>query len=362
VGPVTATVFYWFGNGTVQNLTMTGPTPFTAAINIASGSLARLHYFFRVEDGNFNVLWTAQTNVPVLDNDPPVYVGQSSGTEAMTGEVFNFNATFTDNIAVTGVWVHYWFGNGTVVEKNIYGPTFYDLNIRIPYDSTETLHYYFTAVDAAGNSVQSAQSDVAVEDIIAPVNLEDIGAPGAEAKETYTFTLDAEDNVGIVEAYVVYSVNGSAPTNASMELVDGQWQLPIELDAAASGDLTYHFVVKDADDNWAASEEETVPITPVEQPEPKFTTMEISFLILMIIFAVLFLLMLMMYLRKGKEEPVEEQPETDEADGQPPAEEDIDQPQADVVPPAAAPMEAGEGPVDEPVDEPVILEGIDDDE
>lgn len=97
----------------------------------------------------------------IVDNDPPV-IKDNTADEAVAGSPFTFNATVTDNVSdVSEVWVEYWYDSGehyNLSMENIAGNDWEKkINISLAND---ILHYILSAVDTAGNWVNTNQKNV----------------------------------------------------------------------------------------------------------------------------------------------------------------------------------------------------------
>jgi PKD repeat protein len=163
------------------------------------------NYFIWASDTSGNENASATCTFTMQDTTLPE-ITDNTPTDAYTGCPFIFNATVIDNIEVANVYVYYWFGNGAATNESMIqvGSTdYYEYAITIPSDSTATLHYKISAVDDAGNWVQTGQKDVAVIDNNPP-NISNVDAdPYLQLPGRYVnITCNVTDNIGINEVYL----------------------------------------------------------------------------------------------------------------------------------------------------------------
>lgn len=253
-----AYLVYWYGTGSVNNLTLVGSGFYTGTLLLPSGSIDTLHYYFAVVDTSGNWAVGPQRDVPITDNDKPVFGTDASDADALTGQNFTFGASATDNVGITQAQVVYWFGNGTHTTQNLIGTGPYSWMLVMPENSTAELHYYFVFGDAAGNSVSSEETSVSVVDRAAPVLNTDNSDDSSMAGEMFTFRLGAADNIGISIAYAVYWVDNATPSYALLVQENDMWRGSVSVPSGSN--LHYYFVTEDAAGNTARGEQTDIPI------------------------------------------------------------------------------------------------------
>jgi alkyl hydroperoxide reductase subunit AhpC len=142
----------------------------------------------------------------INDTEAPGIVDNTLDS-AGTGNSFTFNATVTDNIDVANVYVYYWHGSEPAENKSMsqIGSTdYYEKEIAIYSNSTDILHYNISAVDAAGNWVETGQQDVTIYDDDSPV---------------MNISCDVDDNIAVDEVWVnVSGPAGFTPVNTTMDV------------------------------------------------------------------------------------------------------------------------------------------------
>ncbi len=249
IGVANASVVYWFGTGSPTNSTLTGPTPYNHGIMIPLNSLDTLHYYFVLSDAAGNWRIGPQVDVMVIDNDPPSNLVDSSDTLATTGDQFTFNVDMTDNIGIGNAHVTYWFGTGPQMNVTMTGTAPSTLTIVIPWNSLDTLHYYFTVSDSGGVWLVGPHVDVNVTDNDAPTDIVDSSDTVATTGDAFDFGVDASDNIGVVEAYIIYWFGAGAPTNASM-IGPAPFSFNTVTPSNSLDMLHYYFAVRDGAGNW----------------------------------------------------------------------------------------------------------------
>lgn len=204
------------GNGIyILNLTLpgnfTGDLPYTIMAKDTSGNLGSIH-------GSVNV----------KDNDPPVLSLDKSDKGATTGDPIMLQINVTDNSWVTKVNVIYWYGTSAVVNTTMNPATVdpkgngdYTIMITLPAYYVGTFNYRFNAVDSFNlwNGTSAVQIEAIDND--RPMVGPDRSHPVGEDK--FVLEVNASDNVGVVDVWVVYQIEEMVPLNVSMDplSVDG---------------------------------------------------------------------------------------------------------------------------------------------
>lgn len=141
-------------------------------------------------------------------------ITDTSASSGTTGEVFIIRASVIDNILLDAVHVTYWFGNGVETNStmNHTNGSNYVLDVAIPYESIDILHYWFAAVDYVYHWNSTSQKNVTVLDNDMPVVV-------VEADQNVSsgtpFTFDGSgslDNIGVENYTWVFTYNNSQIT------------------------------------------------------------------------------------------------------------------------------------------------------
>ncbi len=174
-------------------------TPWNWTFNFPDGE--GYYEFYSIANDTANNTEATPGTVDALcayDIRPPDMI-DSSPTSGTTGESHIFQAVVTDNLSLAEVHVIYRFGTGTETNATMVHTTGddYELEISIPLNSLETLHYRIVAVDRAGNWNSTAVKDVIINDNDDPVA--DAG-PNQTVEEGTILTFNGSgstDNIGI---------------------------------------------------------------------------------------------------------------------------------------------------------------------
>ena len=170
-----------------------------------------------------------EADVTLTDNTP------STGT---TGEnfTFTFGVVGNDNNAT----VEYWFGSDASqnvsmdMSSNVYSKT-----IRIPMNSTNTLHYIFHLNDTNGNWITTLQKNVTITDNNGPVFGTDGSDTSGTTGEIFRFSINVTDNFGISNVTVEYWFGLGNHTNVSMS---GSGPYTHQISIPSNSTFTLHYI------------------------------------------------------------------------------------------------------------------------
>ncbi|WP_455393088.1 Ig-like domain-containing protein [[Eubacterium] cellulosolvens] len=228
---------YWFGTGAPQNVTMNGTGPYWLNITAPLNSIDQMHYYFSADDAFDNWLRTPQVDVPIYDNDAPYNLVDNSDSAVFMAEDFEFEASAVDNIGVTEIHVVWWYDTGTITNTTMVGTGPYIHTLPIPVSGVDTLHYYFTVTDAAGNWITGPTVNLGIGDNVPPKIAIDSPANGTYVSGTIKLGLTASDvNSGLsyVAVWVVTEseLYNSTPATSSFDVdfdtttvSDGEYQI-----------------------------------------------------------------------------------------------------------------------------------------
>jgi hypothetical protein len=243
-----AHVVWWYGAGAPNNDTMDGSGPYNFTINISSGSLDSLHYYFTIVDAAGNWFVGPQVDIDVTDNDAPTINADDSDTFADLGQTFNFDVDITDNIGMNETHLVYWFGTDPPTEVVMNGVGPYTYQITIPSDLIYKLHYYFKANDIFDNWLTGPQVDVNITDSIPPSDINDTSDTIATTGDSFMFKVNATDNIGLAKATVTYWFGTGAQTTTTMTGI-GPFTLTITVPSGSLDTMHYYFTISDFDTN-----------------------------------------------------------------------------------------------------------------
>ncbi len=307
-------------DGTLYDLEKDGDY-YNSTINIPPGSTASITYDVTFNDAANNPNATGGTVITVTDNDAPASLTDTSDTSATTGETFTFEVDASDNIGIHEVHVVYWFGTGSPTNSTMSGTGPYNLDITIPSNSLDTLHYYFTISDEAGNWLVGTQEDITITDDEAATVSNEASDGSGKVGKAFRFQIDVSDNIGVSQVRVAYWFGDDESQKEFLELseTDGTYSGSITLDQ--SGTLHYYFEVDDIAGNTFESDEYSVNVASAPKEEEE-EALNVLLLILPLIIIVIIVLLLLLTRRK-KEEPEaipeegEKELEEEELEGEP---------------------------------------------
>jgi hypothetical protein len=260
-------VEYWFGTGPHTNVSMSGTGPYTHQITIPSNSTDTLHYIFHAVDDSGNWNQTEQKNVTILDNDKPLFGKDTTSTSGTTGEPLLFSIEVDDNIGVDEVYLEYWQGRKAPVNVSMnFTNGYYQYSVNVPIDYDEDFHYIFRAVDEAGNWVETVQKDIRITDNDRPEFANDISPATGTTGESYTFGVDATDNIGVDGVFVEYWFGTGPHSNVSMLETWGTYSHSITIPNDSLDLLHYIFHAVDDAGNWAETDQRNVSIRDNDPP------------------------------------------------------------------------------------------------
>ncbi|MCU0800044.1 MAG: PQQ-binding-like beta-propeller repeat protein, partial [Candidatus Thermoplasmatota archaeon] len=217
IGTINVSVEHWFGAGnhTNSSLVLSNGT-FGLTISIPNGSFYAMYYILHAIDGSSNRANSSQREIPVWDKDCPIFGTESTPKIGTTGDLFVFNISVSDNIAVSNVYVDYWYGSGTHTNVSMTGSGPYTYQITIPSSSIDTLHYILHAVDSSGNWVYTSQKDVTITDNDRPTLGTDNTPSSGTTGDPFSFSISVSDNLGVSSVYVEYWFGTGTHTNVTM--------------------------------------------------------------------------------------------------------------------------------------------------
>ena len=229
---------------------------------IVPDNLTALDFYFSVEDLSENWNITSRTNIPVLDNDPPIFSGDLTSMTPTTGDDLPVAIRVSDNMGVGSATCEFTFDNMQYVEKHMERSRsdIWQTSIKIPLDASR-LCLRFKITDTGGNHIWYPGETSSIEHSIID-NDEPIVNVGSEisaekGKKVVLNALECSDNLGI--------------SNYTWNLVrDGSEELyyggEIELFFNDTGNYTVVLQVKDAAGNVA---KETILITILPEIDPE---------------------------------------------------------------------------------------------
>lgn len=216
VDPVSAILFYKRVSETEWSSAemMESDNRFNYTIEIDAINDENYLYYIIVYDGAMNNASYGSAlspyNIDVRDNDNPIVGLDETPNIAYTGDELEFRVRARDNIGVEKVTVEYWFGLGAHENETmaLIGFETFTFTIIIPLNSTEKLHYRFTAFDRAGNWDRSILRSITIIDNDLPTIIDFSFIEEVEEDRELTLYANVTDNIQVKFAYINYTYLG----------------------------------------------------------------------------------------------------------------------------------------------------------
>jgi len=218
-----------------------------------------------------------------FDRAPPEFLEDSTPSQATTGEAFTFTVSVLDRSSVEDVSVEFWFGDSRDHNNSsmalLSGDRFrgiWVLDITIPSDSLEPLHYLVSALDPEGNLNRTVERRVTVTDNDPPMIEPGGNYTSVTTGQTLTLLVNVTDNVGIKDVRFLYWYTFAFTRFYNFSMV------PASVDAGGNGiytidnitvyqgmdhDLGYYFSAVDTSGNWNYIEPTVVEVLDDDRPE-----------------------------------------------------------------------------------------------
>lgn len=228
-------------NGQSHNVTKNGNV-YTANINssFAPGTYA---YTWSSSDAAGNIALTNRNYKVGADTQAPVFSNEAMNPAngSLSTNNYQFSIGATDNVAVTNVTFEF---NGTLINVTKNGNTYSSMiTTALP---AENYTYRWNASDAANNTNITTGVYTVIPDTISPNanNAQYTPLSGSMQTSSYTFSIDATDNVGVTSA--VLEING---TNYTATQNGNTWTVTFGSLPVATHNLAW--TIKDASQNQA---------------------------------------------------------------------------------------------------------------
>lgn len=264
-------VRYWYGSTTPVNKTMVATNVdasksgvYTLDEDLAADHVGKL--FFQYVFRDKVLLWgnSSVFQVNVTDNDPPTIVEDLSG--AVGEDRFDFGVNVSDNIGVQVVWVEYFFkgeasSNVTMTPVDVVAGngTYGNVGVEIPQDRQVELTYILGVMDGKGH-VTTIMDKYENLDLERPTLGEEAVWGEPIKGKSMAVTVEAADNFGVAEVYIVYAFGDAAAKNDTMDDEGGVFNYTIHIPRWPAGDLAYSFHAVDLKGNWNSTTNRTVAL------------------------------------------------------------------------------------------------------
>ncbi|MEW5936569.1 MAG: PKD domain-containing protein [Candidatus Thermoplasmatota archaeon] len=226
------------------------------------------YYYINATDGTYNSSHPAgdaylnphaiaiyDGTAPEISHTPPSVVN--------TSEAVDIVASVTDNVAVSGVNISYYFnttGGFTPAQNksmNDQGGGNYNYTISVP-DNALSLHYNISAKDAANNWNDTGDIVISVVDTLLP-SITDTTAGSPPVNASFTITAIVMDNIGVYGVWVYYFFNTTtgqtSPLNVSMiDMGSGNYERTVSVPSNGLV-LYYNISANDTSNHWVETGE-----------------------------------------------------------------------------------------------------------
>ena len=241
-----------------------------------------INYSFEITDMAENVFTTDFFDKDVMDNDPPAFRADESGSPT-TGDPFSFVVNCSDNINLSaGVSFKYDDPNASCLNKGLYDDgtngdfyagdgAFTSRGIDIPPDISG-IYYCFDLYDDAGNNYNTSQNwgyfhrDVIDND--PPQLVEDLSNENATTGDPFLFSISVDDNILVASAQVTYRFDGQ--NNMTGNLADSDfgtaWAVVIDVPDDAV-EMEYRFHLNDSAGNGVNTNSTRIDVTDNDKPQ-----------------------------------------------------------------------------------------------
>ncbi|MBN1538885.1 MAG: hypothetical protein JW939_01980 [Candidatus Thermoplasmatota archaeon] len=239
---------------------------------LPSDARGTLHYWYFFEDAAGNTVESPMFNRSVMDNDPPVFLGDLTEGPATTGEFFELGFVAVDNWEIDKAWVKY-----EMIGLSDSGPVNYSLGrlgnnfthvIKMPVNWAGVMNYSSFFMDGSGNMVKGRNASVDCLDNDPPGLSEDLTTRIGTTGENITFSIRPKDNIGTKKVLVHYNIFGKGYSSASMRRLEaGQlFNYTLRVPDQEEGAIEYYMTLDDESGNRFITETRQVNIFDNDPP------------------------------------------------------------------------------------------------
>jgi len=257
-----ASVEYWFGEGSHNNISLTSGVnnEWHSEIDIPSNSLQTLFFVYSSRDDADNWGTSSLHTVGIEDNDKPLFGEDLTENTVKAGGELLFSIQVTDNIDVNSVYLVYYYRydelhNISMTEDSGYWTA--ELTVEHTLD---ILHYYYIAEDSSGNWAGTDEKYIQVKDEDNPLLISDGSPTVAYTDKDYLFSFDVEDNIHINQVEVEYWFGDEDHITVSLSLHDDHYQHKIRIPRNSIEPLFYKTSARDSSGNRAQFNTVTIPV------------------------------------------------------------------------------------------------------
>ncbi|MDP6157032.1 MAG: PKD domain-containing protein, partial [Candidatus Thermoplasmatota archaeon] len=205
---------------------------------------------------------------PSLDTEKPIFMDDNTTLKATTGDMFNFSINLSDDIGFKKVKGFYTYSDNeklNLAPMKYFGEDNWYRNVLMREDATG-FSYYFEIEDYLGNNITIGKKDVMIIDNDPPELRNDITHNVATTGDSFTFSANITDNMGVDFVNVTYTYDDRIEYNISMTWsVENTWSRTITVEEGVEN-LDYYFFYGDISNNTNNSEFETVIVRDNDLP------------------------------------------------------------------------------------------------
>ena len=255
-------------------------SPWNWTFNFPDGEGYYKFYSIAIDTANNTEAPPATADASCAYDITPPNITDNSPAAGTTGDSYTFLAVVTDNLNLSEVHVIYWFGSGAEINSTMTHTAAdnYVLEINIPLNSLDTLHYRIAAGDEASNWNSTPIKDVQINDNHDP---DADAGPDQPVDEGTIVTFNGSgstDNIGIVNYTWTFNdgvqnvtLYGAAPTQNFTTAGNYTLTLTVE-DAAGNNDtdtmiVSVNSVIIDSDGDGVPDTEDEFPDDPDEDTD-----------------------------------------------------------------------------------------------
>ncbi|MGA1872911.1 MAG: PQQ-binding-like beta-propeller repeat protein, partial [Thermoplasmatota archaeon] len=255
---------YWFGEGEHHDITLEGEGNLSRGIILPPEVRDQMRYILSAVDTSGNRYRCGTSNVTILDNDPPQLVADRTPSNATTGDPFRFDIEVIDNTNISTSVLEYWFGEGPHSNRSFSSGSPGSLELIIPQNSTDPLHYRFHIMDGSGNLISTDAVSVEVLDNDPPfVDIFSLPGYGTTGEEVLV-DLSLFDNIGISYASVEYWFDGDPVKEMISD--EGVRRISIEIPEDSLSPLFFRISARDAAGNLNETQARRIPVMDNDPP------------------------------------------------------------------------------------------------
>ena len=232
---------------------------------VLADSVESLFYTIWVVDSSGNMNSSGVHVVSLVDNDPPDIVSNNCPSSGGTGDVYLFNVSASDNIAVDSVnvsWVHNTL-SGNIALSLVSGFWVGDITLD---DSISDMIYSIQVNDSSGNFNISDDYFVSVLDNDEPV-ISNLPTVNPSTGDLYNFTVNVWDNILVSDVFLNYLFentwnNESMSYSSTMDIYYKNINVPSDASV-----FTFNVTSVDNSDNWVETGETVLLVLDNDPPE-----------------------------------------------------------------------------------------------